>query len=307
MTALAVAMSDGPRRWTPNEIMLVEAVASQTQAALEAARGRQREHRLATALQEALQPPVPDNIPRLNVAAYTRPARDEAAVGGDFFDVFALDKELYALVIGDVSGKGLAAAAQLAAVRNMLRAVLFQYRDAATAVASLNTVMTAHDLLTGFVILFVGLYDAYTGQITYASCGHEPGLAHHAGLGLVERLEPTGLPLGVSENAEYQEGTVTLLAGDMLLLYTDGLSESGPTRLDLLGTDGLTHLLLAQAEQVDVRKAATHIVTEAHAYAQGVFRDDVCVLLLRRQGDPISYDRTRLRPIIGTFPSDYLL
>ena len=58
MTALAVAMSDGPRRWTPNEIMLVEAVASQTQAALETARGRQREHRIATALQEALQPPV---------------------------------------------------------------------------------------------------------------------------------------------------------------------------------------------------------------------------------------------------------
>ena len=74
MTALAVAMTAAPRRWTTNEIRLVEAVASQTQAALEAARIRQREHRIATALQEALQPPVPEDIPRLRVAAYTRPA-----------------------------------------------------------------------------------------------------------------------------------------------------------------------------------------------------------------------------------------
>ena len=197
-----------------------------------------------------------------------------------------------------MSGKGLAAAAQLAAVRNMLRGVLFQYRDAAAAVSSLNTVMTAHDLLTGFVTLFVGLYDVYTGQITYASCGHEPGLAHHAGLGLVERLEPTGLPLGVSESAEYEERTVTLLAGDMLLLYTDGLSEAGPTRLDLLGTEGLTRLLLRQADQVDVRKGAMQIVGEAHAYAQGVFRDDVCALLLRRQGDDMIADRRPRRGMV---------
>ena len=194
-----------------------------------------------------------------------------------------------------MSGKGLAAAAQLAAVRNMLRGVLFQYRNAALAVTSLNTVMTAHDLLAGFVTLFVGLYDAHTGQITYASCGHEPGLAHRAGLGMVERLEPTGLPLGVAENADYEERTVTLLAGDMLLLYTDGLSEAGPSRLELLGTEGLTRFLLAQADQTDVQRGAMQIVSEAHAFAQGVFRDDVCVLLLRRQGEESFYDR-RLSP-----------
>ncbi len=291
MTALAVAMADTPRRWTPNEIRLVEAIASQTQAALEATRLRQRDHRIATALQDALQPPVPDDIPRLRVAAYTRPALDEAAIGGDFFDVFALDKELYALVIGDVSGKGLAAAAQLAAVRNMLRGVLFQYRDAAEAVTSLNTVMTAHDLLAGFVTLFVGLYDAHTGQITFASCGHEPGLVHRGGLGLVERLMPTGPPVGISESVDYEARTVTLLAGDLLFLYTDGLSEAGPTRLELLGTEGLTRLLVSQADQLDVQRGAMQIVSDAHAYAQGVFRDDVCVLLLRRQGGDNFYER----------------
>ena len=187
MTALAVAMADAPRRWTPNEVRLVEAVASQTQAALEAARLRQREHRIATALQDALQPPVPDDIPRLESAAYTRPALDEAQIGGDFYDVFALDKELYALVIGDVSGKGLAAAAQLATVRNMLRGVLYQYRDAAEAVTSLNTVMTAHDLLEGLSRCSSACTMPVPGQITMPPAAMSRAWSIGRA-GLVERL-----------------------------------------------------------------------------------------------------------------------
>lgn len=282
MTALAVAMADTPRRWTANEIMLVEAIASQAQAAQEAARVQQRERRIAAALQDALQPPIPAHVPGLALAAYTKPALDEARVGGDFYDVFALDKELYAVVIGDVSGKGLAAAGQLATVRNMLRGVLYQHRRAGEAVTNLNTIVTAHDLLQGFVTLFVGLYDARSGEIVYTSCGHEPGLLHRAGDGWVSLLEPTGLPLGVWENAAYTEGRVTLSPGDLLLLYTDGLSESGPTRRDLLGTDGLTRALRAHAIEPDAEAAAARIIAEAGDYAQGVFRDDVCALLLRR-------------------------
>ena len=282
MTSLGVAMADAPRRWTANEVMLVEAIASQTRAALDAARVRQREHRIATALQDALQPPIPAEVPGLAVAAYTKPALDEAQIGGDFYDVFALDKELYAVVIGDVSGKGLAAAAQLATVRNMLRGVLYQFRAAGQAVTGLNTIVTAHDLLQGFVTLFVGLYDARTGEIVYTSCGHEPGLLHRAGDGWVSLLEPTGPPLGVWENAVYTENRVSLSPGDMLLLYTDGLSEAGPTRHDLLGTDGLTRALRAHAVGTDAQAAAVRIIAEASDYAQGVFRDDVCALLFRR-------------------------
>ncbi len=282
MTALGVAMVDVPRRWTSNEVMLVEAIASQAQAALEAARVRQRERRIADALQAALQPAIPAEVPGLALGAFSKPALDEARVGGDFYDVFALDKELYAVVIGDVSGKGLAAAAQLATVRNMLRGVLYQYRAPAPALTGLNTIVTAHDLIQGFVTLFAGLYDARTGEIVYASCGHEPGLLHRAEGGQADRLEPTGPPLGVWENAAYTEGRVTLAPGDTLLLHTDGLSEAGPTRLDLLGTEGLLRFLRAHAGEPDAQEAAARIVAEADAHAQGVFRDDVCALLLRR-------------------------
>lgn len=251
--------------------------------ALEAERERlaARERNIAAQLQEALQPPLPAFVPGLQVGSFTRPALQEAQVGGDFFDIFPLDKELHAVVIGDVSGKGLAAAAQLALIRNSLRTTLYSSQRPAQAVASLNAIVTAHDLLVGFVTAFVGVYDAATGQITYASCGHEPGLVRRTD-NTVEELETTGPPLGVDQNALYSDLAVTLAPGDTLLLYTDGLSEAGPSRRDLLGTAGLTRLFAALPEDASAQSQAETLVRQAGDYAAGRFHDDIAVLTLRR-------------------------
>lgn len=90
---LGAYMADAPRQWTGEEAALVEAVASQPRATTEAARVRLKERRIATDLQDALQPPLPEHIPGLAVASYVRPTLDEAPVGGDFYDLFSLDKE----------------------------------------------------------------------------------------------------------------------------------------------------------------------------------------------------------------------
>ena len=250
---------------------------------LEAERERiaARERNIAAQLQDALQPLLPAFVPGLEVGSYTRPALQEAQVGGDFYDIFPLDKELHAVVIGDVSGKGLAAAAQLALIRNSLRTTLYLSQRPAQAVASLNAIVTAHDLLAGFVTAFVGVYDAATGSITYASCGHEPGLIRRT-TGTVEELETTGPPLGVDGNAVYTDGTLTLTPGDILLLYPDGLSEAGPTRRDLLGTAGLTRLFAALPQAASAQSQAETLVRQAGDYANGRFHDDIAVLTLRR-------------------------
>ena len=283
MATLTAAMADGPRVWTTEETALIEAVATQLRTAVETVRLQQREHRIAEQLQDALQPALPANIPSLSLGKFAKPALDEAAVGGDFFDVFPLDKELYALVIGDVSGKGLAAAQQLALIRNSLRTTLYLYRAPARAAATLNAIVTAHDLLVGFVTAFVGVYDAASGRVTYCSCGHEPGLIRREATGQVEVLKTTGPPLGVAENAEYADEIVSLLGGDDLLLYTDGLSEAGPSRREMLGTGGLSRLLASLPGGLDVQAQAEWLVAEVRAYANGVFRDDVAVLLARRR------------------------
>jgi len=241
----------------------------------------ERERNIASQLQAALQPEMPASVPGLSVGRFTRAALDEAQVGGDFYDLFPLDKELYALVIGDVSGKGPAAAQQIALIRNSLRTTLYLYRAPAQAATALNKIVTAHDLLVGFVTAWIGVYDAATGQITYCSCGHEPGLVRRVG-GAVEALGTTGPPLEVAENAEYGQSSVTLSSDDCLLLYTDGISEAGPSRRELLGTEGLIRLFGALPVGLDTTMEVRALMNEVSAFTNGDFRDDVAVLLARR-------------------------
>ncbi|MEO7716469.1 MAG: SpoIIE family protein phosphatase [Capsulimonas sp.] len=281
LVAALWASMDEPRIWTAHEIALIEQAATLTRTALETARVSRKEHAIAQHLQEALQPAVPAHVPGLSIGSFTRPALDEASVGGDFMDVFAIDKELYAIVIGDVSGKGLAAAQQLALIRNSLRTTLYLYRAPAQAATALNSIVTAHDLLIGFVTAWVGVYDVATGTITFCSCEHEPALIQRAD-GRVEATGTTGPPLGVAAHVEYGEQQFTLSSGDALLLYTDGISEAGQDRRDLLGTDGLLRLVTELPMNIDVQSQAETLVAKASAFANGSFRDDVAVLLARR-------------------------
>lgn len=281
LVAALWASCDAPRAWTGQEAVLMEQTATMTRTALEAMRVRAQEHRIAQQLQEALQPAVPAHVPGLSLGHHSQPALDEAQVGGDFYDVFPLDKGLYAMVLGDVSGKGLAAAQQLALIRNSLRTTLYLSRAPARAAAALNGIVTSHDLLVGFVTCWVGIYDVSTGQVAYCSCGHEPALVRRTG-GEVEALETTGPPLGVSENAEYGELSVTLSSGDALVLYTDGISEAGPSRREMLGTEGLARLLTVLPTGMGTQAQAETLVEQVRAFA-GAFRDDVAVLLARRE------------------------
>jgi serine phosphatase RsbU (regulator of sigma subunit) len=211
------------------------------------------------------------------------PALDEAEIGGDFFDVFSVDKEQYALVIGDVSGKGLKAAAQLAVVRNSLRTLIYLSHSPARAAETINAIMTVHGLLNGFVTLFVGVYDTGTGRLNYTSCGHEPGMVKRTSDGTVEMLVSAGIPLGVLENADYIESSITLNRGDTLLLYTDGISESGASRLEMLGSQGLMRVFESVPDTEKAESMLSTIVDKAQRNARSSFRDDVCILLLQRQ------------------------
>ena len=277
--ALAASMSSGPRAWTPDEIALMEAVLTQTRTAVEEAHLRLREHRIAEQLQAALQPPTPAFVSGLALADFYRPALEDEGVGGDFSDVFSADKGVTFLIVGDLSGKGLAAASQVATVRHMLRFALLNGRSVAGPVTTLSRTLAAHDLLTGFATLFVGRYDAGLRALTYVNCGQDAALLLRAATGDAEALPPTGPVLGISAGAEYQERTVMLTPGDVLAVYTDGLSEAGPTRAALLTGDGVAGLLEQQTGQTDPRVIVERIMAGVDAHAQHGIRDDQCVLI----------------------------
>lgn len=281
---LAVAMADEPRDWTDEEVALVETVAFQTRAALDAARLQEREHRIAEQLAQALQPATPTRAPGLALAEYYRPAWEDQGVGGDFSDVFSTDKGVTFLVVGDLSGKGLAAASQVATVRHMLRFALLNGQTVAGPVRALNRTLAEHGLLTGFATLFVGRYDAMDRALTYVNCGQDAGLVLRAATGDVEPLPPTGPVLGATESAAYTEETVILARADALALYTDGLTEAGPSRTSLLTGDGVADLLRELTGVADPQEIVTRLMDGIDSFAGSGVRDDQCLLVAIASG-----------------------
>ena len=292
LKTLTASMRDTPRVWTADEIALVEAVAVQTHAAAEAAHSQQRERTIALALQDALIPALPKSVPGLEMmASYYKAALDEAQVGGDFLDVFTLQDGRAVFAVGDLSGKGLAAASQVATVRNMLRYSLYQTAPLEQAILELNNTVVAHELLTGFATLFVGLFDPATRTLTYLSCGHDPGLVRRGGTGEVELLPPDGdgisPVLGLVEGGRFTAQSVALQAGDTLFFCTDGVTEAGRSRGEFLGVAGVAQMLGAGRPGETVEGLVTRIVSEVRDYAGGIQHDDVC-LLAAVIGDPAS-------------------
>lgn len=277
-TMLTGVMTEVPREWTDEEAALIRAVADLTRSAFELALVRRREQTIALTLQDALRPRLPEAVSGLDMAEYYQSALAEASIGGDFFDVFPLDKGLFVLVVGDVSGKGLTAASQVATVRNMLRYALYRQPSVADAITDLNRVTSSQELLIGFVTLFVGVYDTRSYTLTYTSCGHEPGLVRRAS-GEVWELEPTGPVLGAADRSVYEQQSVTLAPGDMIALYTDGLSEAGRPQRNLWGVSGLVDTLRALPAQISAAHAVTRILQAAVSHAQGVMHDDICLLV----------------------------
>lgn len=249
----------------------------QKRAAIALAEVSRRERAIAEALQGTVQPELPDGIPGLDLASFYKPALNEASVGGDFSDVFALDKNCTALVVGDLSGKGLAAAAQVAIVRNMLRYAIYTDDTLADSITALNRILVANNLLSGFLTLTVVTFDLGMKTLTYVSCGQEPVLIRRTADGVVNELAPTGPVLGVSDTARYQQNTLTLTAGDAFALYTDGLTEAGLDRRHMLGVDGLAEFIKPPAS--GAQEIVSRIISGVDAFSGGVFRDDVCLLV----------------------------
>jgi serine phosphatase RsbU (regulator of sigma subunit) len=283
VASLNVAMAETPRVWTEDEAALVQSVATLIRLVVEEVRLRDRERRIAEQLQAALQPSLPDNVAGLHLDACYRPALREASVGGDFYDVFLLEEGCCALIVADLSGKGLKAAAQVATVRHMLRAHL--YEPGVTIVQSitqLNQMITQHDLLVGFATLFVGAYNVAQRTLTYVNAGQDPALLRQASTREIIRLEPSGPVLGGFSGATFEERIVPLASGDVLALFTDGLTEAGRTRRKLLEIDGVAQIFASCTEDptASVEEITARIMTGVElAVTPAGIRDDVCLLV----------------------------
>jgi PAS domain S-box-containing protein len=280
MATFNVAMTGSPRIWTEDNVRLVETVAAQTRAAVESAKAQEREHAIATTLQRSIVPPLPKSVPCLDLDAFYRPAWEESNLGGDFYEVFQIDASRSILLQGDVSGKGVKAASQVAAVRNMLRYAIHRGESLRDAMAELNDIITGNNLIDGFATLFVAEFDADSYTLKYICCGHDPAFLYRRATGTVEELMTDGAVIGADPNGTFEDRTTHVQAGDVLALYTDGLTEYGPNWEQFLDIEGLKERF---RQATSTEKTATDVVEKTiekvRAYAKNAFRDDACLLV----------------------------
>jgi len=211
----------------PDEMEALSVLAGQAGMAIENANRFERQRRVARSLQAGLLSTEMPQLENFQVAAVYEPASGEADVGGDFFDVYSLGNERYAVVVGDVSGKGAEAAARTAMAKYMLRAFTIRNPNPASALYYLNNAL-AHDLEADrFATLVYGVFNADSHRWTIARGGHPPPLLYRAATGEVVAYEHLiGSILGAFEDMEFEEGSFVMGAGDVFLIYTDGLIEA---------------------------------------------------------------------------------
>jgi sigma-B regulation protein RsbU (phosphoserine phosphatase) len=181
---------------------------------------------IAREVQERLFPQKLPVIAGLDYAGHCRPA---LGVGGDYYDFLALPEGHLGVAIGDVSGKGIAAALMMASLQASLRSEATRAPDnLATAVGNINRLVYEASSSNRYATFFYGQYDPASGQFDYVNAGHNPPMLFHVGDGrdTVTRLEPGGTVIGLLESALYDQGSVLLRAGDVLVAFTDGISEA---------------------------------------------------------------------------------
>lgn len=230
---------------------------------------------LSRTLQQTLIPPSPPHIPGLDVAAVYRPAGDGGEVGGDFYDVFQVDEDDWAVVLGDVAGKGVDAAVLTSLVRYSLRAIAVRVDEPGEVLRELNEVLMRSETERFCTMTLMRLRrrnSAWT--VTMSSGGHAPPLLTTPG------TEPTpvgahGSLVGAFETGVYPESSLVLEPGQMLLLYTDGVTE-GRRGAEFFGE---SRLLASVAAHAGGSADLTHgLLEDVLAFQQQVPSDDIAIV-----------------------------
>ena len=289
--SLSEKVSEAP--YTGTDLRLLGSVAAQTTLALEVSRlttavaqetarreRLNREIEIAREVQEHLFPQQPPAVLGLDYCGLCRPARE---VGGDYSDFVELPEGRLGVAIGDVSGKGIGAALLMASLEASLRGQASAGHGLAELMQRVNGLVYDASAANRYATFFYGQYDPRTRELDYVNAGHNaPLVLRNCGASAtVSRLEAGGPVVGLLRAAVYQHGSFTLEPGDLVVLFTDGVSESMNTHDEEWGEDRLVQSA-KDCAGLNALETVNQIMTAAVAFAAGAPQhDDMTLVVLR--------------------------
>jgi serine phosphatase RsbU (regulator of sigma subunit)/anti-sigma regulatory factor (Ser/Thr protein kinase) len=247
---------------------------------------------LAKTIQTSSLPNEPPENPVFRLSASMTPARE---VGGDFYDHFRLDETRIAFLVADVSGKGITAALYMMTAKTLIKDTLLALRDPAEALTKVNTELCGNNPANMFVTAWVGVLDVETGTVAFANAGHNPPVR------LVRKGKTTdpdfiasrsGPMLAFMDGIAYRQREISLVPGDTLFLYTDGVTEALDPKNELYGEDRLLVTLRA-IESPEPESVCTIVRAAVTAFAAGAPQaDDITVLAIKYVSRPRVFSRS---------------
>jgi len=236
---------------------------------------------LAQDVQKMLLPQEVPNIPGLEIAAFSRPAQ---IVGGDYFDFVDFSNGFHGLAIADVAGHGVSASLHMASIQALLRTLVPLNQSPAEVMRQVHKLFIHNIRFETFVTFFIGAFDSTTKTLTFSNAGHQPPLVLHKNKSekeSVEMLWPTGAAIGLVEEAEFAEKTIELQKEDLLVLYTDGVTEAVNFRNQEFGRKRLI-TLSQRLNNAPVKKLIQEIRHGLEEFSEGKpLADDTTIVICK--------------------------
>jgi serine phosphatase RsbU (regulator of sigma subunit) len=241
----------------------------------------ERELQLAMEIQQRFQPTAPPSVPGYELQGISFPCYE---IGGDYYDFIQREDGRLVIALGDVSGKGTAAALLMSSLHAAIHAQTGSHDTLVETISAVNRYLADNIPPNRFVTLFYAELDPESGALSFLNAGHNPPLIVHAA-GTVEQLASGGLPLGIKADADYREGRTHLQMGDVLVIYSDGVTEAASPSGEEFGP---TRLYEVVSRNVDASAAGIRdrIESALTKFSQGTqAADDITLVIVKRQAE----------------------
>lgn len=251
----------------------------------------EHELQLASEIQQRFLPTAPPHLSGYELQGISFPCYE---IGGDYYDFIERDERRMVIALGDVSGKGTAAALLMSSLHAAVHAQASSNNSLVDSIAEVNRYLAENTPTNRFVTLFYAELDQQTGSLAFLNAGHNPPIIAHAA-GTVEHLAAGGFPLGIMPETTYREGHTQLHPGDVLVAYSDGVSEAQNPAGEEFGAQRLYEVI---ARNMDASAAGIRDRIEAalSKWAQGTpAADDITLVIVKRQAEGASVAAAGLR------------